>query len=332
MKPAVYVTRALPSRALSLLTEKFDVEVWPEYAPPPKEVLKEKAEDAEALITMLTDKLDRDIFDVASKLKIVAQVAVGFDNINLQEATKRGIYVTNTPDVLTEATADFAWTLLMAVARRVVEADRYVRSGQWTVAWHPNMMTGRDVNGATIGIVGAGRIGQAMVQRARGFNMKILYYNPSPRPELDATGAIRVELDDLLRQSDFVSLHVPLTKQTTHLINDEKLRLMKASAYLINTSRGPVIDEKALYEALKAGKIAGAGLDVFEQEPTPKNNQLLKLDNVVVASHISSASIETRAKMAELAAQNLLAFFTGKKPPSLVNLEVLKINPLMKLI
>ncbi len=332
MKPAVYITRSLNSRALGLLTEKFDVEVWSDYAPPPKEVLKEKAENADALITMLNDRLDRDLFGVASKLKIIAQVAVGFDNINLQEATKRGIYVTNTPDVLTETTADFAWTLLMAVARRVVEAVRYVRGGQWTVAWHPSMMAGRDIHGATIGIVGAGRIGQAVAQRARGFNMKILYHNPSPRPELDAIGGIRMELDELLRQSDFVSLHVPLTKQTIHLINDEKLALMKASAYLINTSRGSVVDEKALYEVLRAGKIAGVGLDVFEQGPTPKNNPLLKLDNVVVAPHISSASIETRAKMAELAAQNLLAFFAGKKPPNLVNVEVLKINPLMKLI
>ncbi len=332
MKPVVYVTRMLPSKALSLLIDKFDVEVWPDYAPPSKSELKEKAENADALITMLTDKLDREIFHNAFKLKIVAQMAVGYDNINLPEATKKGIYITNTPDVLTEATADFAWTLLMALARRMVEADRYVREGKWTVAWHPDLMTGHDVYGSTIGIIGAGRIGQAVAQRARGFNMKILYYNPSAKLEMDSIGALGVSLDDLLKQSDFVSLHVPLTTQTTHLINEEKLSLMKNSAYLINTSRGAVVDEKALYAALKNGKIAGAGLDVFENEPTSYNNPLLKLDNVVVAPHISSASVETRTKMAELAVQNLLSFFKGKKPPNLINAEVLKINPLMNYI
>ena len=328
----MYITRELPRRALSLLNEKFSVEVWPEYAPPSKEVLKEKAEDADAIITMLNDKFDREILEASKRLKIIAQVAVGFDNVNLLEATKRGIYVTNTPDVLTETTADFAWALLMSLARRVVEADKYVRNGQWMVAWHPGMMMGRDINGATIGIVGAGRIGQAVAQRARGFNMKILYHNPSPRPELDSVGAVRLELDDLLKQSDFVSLHVPLTRQTTHLINYEKLALMKPTAYLINTSRGAVVDEKALYLALKAGTIAGAGLDVFEQEPTPKNNPLIKLDNVVLAPHISSASIQTRTKMAELAIKNLIDFFNGTKPPNLVNPEVQKTSPLMKLI
>jgi len=201
----------------------------------------------------------------------------------------------------------------MALARRVVEADRYVREGKWAVAWHPNMMTGHNVYGSTIGIIGAGRIGQAVAQSARGFNMKILYYNPLAKPEMDLD-ALGVSLDDLLKQSDFVSLHVPLNMQTSHLINEEKLSLMKNSAYLINTSRGAVVDEKALYAALKNGKIAGAGLDVFENEPISYNTPLLKLDNVIVAPHISSASIETQTKMAELTVQNLLSFFTGKNP------------------
>jgi glyoxylate reductase len=329
-KPKVYITRALPKRGLDLILGNFDAQVWPQSAPPPREVLLKNAKEVDALVTLLSDKIDVALFDAAPKLKIVAQMAVGFDNVDLQEATKRGIYITNTPDVLTQTTADFAWTLLMAIARRVVEADQYVRRGNWEVAWHPDMMVGRDIHDATIGIVGAGRIGQAIAQRAHGFNMKILYSTPLPRPELDAIGAKQLDLDGLLRLSDFVTLHVPLTKETTHLINAEKLALMKSTAYLINTSRGPVIDEKALYHALKSGKIAGAAIDVFEQEPTPKNNPLLGLDNIVVAPHISSASIETRSRMAELVAQNLIAFFRGEKPPNLLNLEVLKTNPLRR--
>jgi glyoxylate reductase len=329
-KPKVYVTRQLPERGLKIIKENFDAEVWPDYAPPPREVVIEKAKKADALATLLSDKMDAEVFDAAPKLKIVAQMAVGFDNINVQEATKRGIYVTNTPEVLTDTTADFAWTLLMAVARRIVEADKYVRTGQWKAGWHPNMMMGRDVYGATVGIVGAGRIGYAVAERAKGFKMKILYYDVIPRPEMENMGAKRAEFDDLLRESDFVSIHVPLMKETYHLINAEKLKIMKKTAYLINNSRGPVVDEKALYQALKSAKIAGAGLDVFEQEPTPVDNPLLKLDNVVVAPHMSSASYETRSKMAEMVAENLVAFFKGEKPPNLVNPDVLKVRPLAK--
>lgn len=322
----------LPKRGLDSIIENFDVEIWPEYGPPNRDLLIKKAEKADALITLLNDRIDNELFKGAPKLKIVAQMAVGFDNVDLKEATKRGIYITNTPDVLTQTTADFAWALLMAIARRIVEADQYVRKGNWNVAWHPDMLTGRDINSATIGIIGAGRIGQAVAQRAQGFNMKILYYNPSTKPELDVLGAKKTELDELLALSDFITLHVPLTKETTHLINAEKFNLMKKTAYLINTSRGPVIDEKALFTALKSGQIAGAALDVFEQEPTPKTNPLLSLENVVVAPHISSASIETRSKMAELSARNLMSFFKGETPPNLVNPEVLKKRPLMKII
>jgi glyoxylate reductase len=331
-KPKVYVTREIPERGLKIIKERFDAEVWPEYAPPPKEVIIEKVKDVDALASLLSDKINAEVLDVAPKLKIVAQLAVGFDNIDVKEATKRGIYVTNTPGVLTETTADFAWALLMAVARRVAEADKYVRTGQWKVGWHPSMLSGRDVYGATLGIVGAGRIGSAVARRARGFNMKILYYDVIPRPELEEElGARRLDLDRILRESDFVSVHVPLMKATYHLINAEKLKLMKKTAYLINNSRGPVIDEKALYEALKEETIAGAALDVFEQEPTPVGNLLLKLDNVVVAPHISSASHETRSKMAEMVAENLIAFFEGRKPPNLVNPEAMQVRPLTKL-
>lgn len=330
-KPKVYVTRELPERGLKTIKERFDAEVWPEYAPPPKKTIIEKAKDVDALATLLSDKIDAEVFDAAPKLKMIAQLAVGFDNVDVQEATKRGIYVSNTPEVLTDTTADFAWTLLMALARRVVEADKYVRMGKWKVGWHPAMLQGRDVYGATMGIVGAGRIGYAVAKRATGFSMKILFYDVIPRPEMEKDfGAKKVDLDELLRQSDFVSVHVPLMKETHHLINAEKLRLMKKSAYLINNSRGPVVDEKALYEALNEGRIAGAGLDVFEQEPTSLANPLLKLDNVVVAPHISSASYETRSKMAEMVADNLIAFFEGKKPPNLINPDVLKVRPLTR--
>ena len=332
-KPKVYVTREIPERGLKIIKERFDADIWPEYAPPPKSVIIDKARDADALVSLLSDKIDAEVFDAAPKLKIVSQLAVGFDNINVQEATKRGIYVTNTPGVLTETTADFAWALLMAVARRVVEADKYVRSGQWKVGWHPSMLLGRDVYGATIGIVGAGRIGQAVARRAKGFNMKILYYDVFKRPEIEKElNAKYVDLDTLLKESDFVSIHVPLMKETYHLINTEKIKLMKRTAYLINNARGPVVDEKALYEALKEGRIAGAGLDVFEQEPTPADNPLLKLGNVVVAPHISSASYETRSKMAEMVAENLIAFFEGRQPPNLVNPDVMKVRPLSRII
>lgn len=331
-KPKVYVTREVPERGLKTIRERFDAEVWPEYAPPPKDVIVEKVRDVDALASLLSDKIDAEVFDAAPKLKIVSQLAVGFDNIDVKEATKRGVYVTNTPGVLTETTADFAWALLMAVARRVAEADKYVRSGHWKVGWHPSMLSGRDVYGGTLGVVGAGRIGSALARRSKGFNMRVVYYDVVPRPELEEElAAKRVDLDTLLRESDFVSVHVPLMKATHHLINSERLKLMKKTAYLINNSRGPVVDEKSLYEALKEGKIAGAALDVFEQEPTSTDNPLLKLDNVVVAPHISSASHETRSKMAEMVAGNLVSFFEGKPPPNLVNPEVKQVRPLRRL-
>jgi glyoxylate reductase len=330
-KPKIYVTRELPERGLKIIQQHFETEVWPEYAPPPKKTIIEKAKNADALATLLSDKIDAEVYNAAPKLKIVSQLAVGFDNIDLAEATKRGIYITNTPEVLTDTTADFSWALLMAVARRVVEADKYVRTGQWKVAWHPAMFTGRDIFGATIGIVGAGRIGYAMAKRAKGFDMKILFYDVFPRPEIEELGAKKVDMNTLLQESDFVTIHVPLMKETYHLMDEQKFKMMKRTAYIINNSRGPVVDEKALYKALKEGWIAGAGIDVFEQEPTPADNPLLKFDNVVVAPHISSASLETRAKMSEMVADNLVNFFEGKQPPNLVNKDVIKVRPLSKL-
>jgi glyoxylate reductase len=319
-KARIFVSREIPQAGLKLLEEHFAIDVWPHYAPPTKQQLIEKIAGCEGMVSLLSDKIDADVLAAATELKIIAQYAVGYDNIDVAEASRRNIYVTNTPEVLTEASADFAFAQLMAVARRVVESDKYVRNGQWQVAWHPSMMLGYDIYGATIGIVGAGRIGQAVARRARGFSMKVLYYSSSPKPEFESeTGARRVELDELLREADFVSLHVPLNDGTRGLINADRLALMKKTAFLINNSRGPVVDENALYEALKSGKIAGAALDVFASEPTPADNQLLTLDNVVVAPHISSASHATRARMAVMVAENLIAFFTGKRPANLIN-------------
>lgn len=326
-KPKVYVTRELPERGLRIIKERFDTEVWTEYAPPPKKVIIEKAAEVEALATLLSDKIDAEVFNAAPNLQIVSQLAVGFDNIEVKEATKRGVYVTNTPGVLTETTADFAWTLLMAAARRVVEADKYIRTGRWKVGWHPMMLQGRDVYGATLGIIGLGRIGSSIAKRAAGFDMKVIYYDVIRRQDLEKEQGIEyVEIDNLLQKADFVTVNVPLLKATYHLIDEEKLRLMKKTAILVNNSRGPVIDEKALYKALKEGWIASAGLDVFEQEPTSTSNPLLTLDNVVVAPHISSASFETRSKMAEMVAENLVAFFEGRIPPNLVNKDVVNVK------
>lgn len=318
-KPKLFITRKIPEAGINLLHERFEIEVWPEYSPTPRQVLLEKLPDVDALVTLLSDKIDAAALATAPKLKIISQYAVGYDNIDVEAAAARGVMVTNTPEVLTDASADFAWALLMAVSRRVVEADHYVRSGKWRVAWHSAMMLGKDVARSTIGIIGAGRIGQAVGRRARGFDMKIFYCSGSPKPEFEAeTGAKRVDLDTLLREADFVSLHVPLTDKTRNLINAEKLALMKPGAYLINNARGPVVDEQALYQALKGGKIAGAALDVFVEEPTPPENPLLELDNVVVAPHISSAGYATRDQMAVMVAQNLLAWLDDKIPPNLV--------------
>ncbi len=327
-KPKVFVTREIPEKGLNMILERFDAKVWKEYTPPPKEVIIEEAKDVDALVTLLTDKIDKEVLNAAKNLKIIAQYAVGYDNIDVKECTRRGIYVTNTPEVLTQSTADFTWALILAIARRVVEADRFVRTGEWEktrTGWHPKMLLGTDIHGKTLGIIGLGRIGTAVARRARGFDMKIIYYSRSRKEHVEKELGLKfVDLDTLLREADFVSIHVPLTEETYHLIGERELKLMKNTAFLINTSRGKVVDEKALYKALKEGWIAGAALDVFEEEPTPVNNPLLKLENVIVAPHIASATHETRSKMAEMVAQNLIAFFEGKVPPNLVNPEVLK--------
>lgn len=287
-----------------------------------RDELLAKVKGLDGLLSLLTDRIDGELLDAAGpQLKIVANHAVGFDNVDLAAATARGVLITNTPGVLTEATADHAWALLFAVARRIPESERFLRAGKFK-GWGPLMFLGGDVTGRTLGVVGAGRIGHAMALRSRGFEMRVLYADESTNPVLEQEiGARRVELAELLRESDFVSLHVPLLPGTRHLINAETLRQMKPSAYLINTSRGPVVDEAALAAALRQGVLAGAALDVFENEPAV-HPDLLALENVVLTPHTASATIATRGKMASMAANNLIAGLRGQKPPNLVNVEV----------
>ncbi len=331
-KPRVFVTRQIPEPGLERIREYYDVDVWSEYTAPPYEVLLEKAREYDALVTLLTDRVDCNLIKEGQpRLRIIAQYAVGYDNIDLECATKYGVYVTNTPGVLTEAVADFTWGLILAVTRRIVEADDFVRSGKWYktgTGWHPLMMLGFEVNGKTLGIIGMGRIGRAVAERAKGFNMKILYYDSRrlPREEEERLNARYATLEELLRESDIVSLHVPLTKETYHLIGERELKMMKKTAYLINTARGKVVDNMALARALEEGWIAGAGIDVFEEEPLPPDHPLTKLKNVVLAPHAASATTETRTRMAMLVADNLIAFLKGEVPPTLVNKEVVNVR------
>lgn len=321
----VFVTRKILEEGLNMLREKFDVEVSDYDGVIPRKMLLEKVKGVDAILSLLTDTIDAEVMDAAGpNLKVIANYAVGYNNIDVEEATKRGIMVTNTPGVLTETTADLAWALMMAIARRIVEADRFVREGKFR-GWEPMLLLGTDVHGATLGIVGFGRIGQAMARRALGFNMKVLYYDSARVPEQveKELKATYVDLPTLLRESDFVSLHVPLTKETHHLIGEKELRMMKKGAYLINTARGPVVDEKALVKALKEGWIKGAALDVFENEPEVEP-ELLKLENVVLAPHIASASYATRSRMSIMAAENIIKALSGEIPPNLVNPEVLQ--------
>ncbi len=319
----IFVTQPIPSAGLEVLRRAYpNFQMNPEERVLSRSELLAKVQGCDALLTLLTDKIDAEVLDAAGpQLKVVANMAVGFDNIDLAAATARGVMATNTPGVLTDATADHAWALLFAVARRIPESEKFLRAGKFK-SWGPLLFLGGDVTGRTLGIIGAGRIGHAVAMKSRGFNMRVLYADEVPNPKLEQEiGARKVRVEELLRESDFVSVHVPLLPSTKHLINAMSLRLMKKTAYLINTSRGPVIDEAALAEALKNGVIAGAGLDVFENEPLV-HPELLKLDNVVLTPHTASATIETRSKMATMAAENLIAGLAGQKPPNLVNQEV----------
>ena len=319
----IYVTRPIPEAGLELLRRSHpDFEMNTEDRMLTRAELLDNARGLDGLLSLLTDKIDRELMDVAGpQLKIVANHAVGFDNVDLAAATQRGILITNTPGVLTDATADHAWALLFSVARRIPESEKFLRAGKFK-GWGPLMFLGGDITGRTLGIVGAGRIGHAVAMKSKGFNMRVLYADEVENSILDRElGAKKVSVDELLRQADFVSLHVPLLPSTRHLINKDSLRLMKKTSYLINTSRGPVVDEAALAEALRDGVIAGAALDVFENEPAV-HPDLLKLDNLVLTPHTASATFDTRNKMATMAASNLIAGLAGQKPPNLVNAEV----------
>ncbi len=321
-RPKVFVTRIIPAKGQAMVTEFCQAEIWQDELPPPREVLLQKVRGLDGLLCLLTDRIDGELMDAAGPgLKVISNHAVGVDNIELPAATQRGIPVGNTPGILTDATADFAFALLMAAARRVVEGERFVRLGRWKT-WGPSLLLGADITGATLGIVGYGRIGQALARRAAGFDMRILYCDPSPASADPAIPGERVDFETLLRQSDFVSLHTPLTPETYHLINADALRLMKTSAILINTSRGPVVDPAALYQALKEQRIFAAALDVTDPEPIPVDSPLLGLDNLIVVPHIASASRSTREKMATMAAENLIAGLKGERLPNCVNPEV----------
>jgi glyoxylate reductase len=314
----------IPDAGLSLLRAQTEAEVWPHDRGPSRDELVRACQGKDALVCLLTEKIDADVLGAAPTLKIVANVAVGYDNLDIAAGTKAGVVMTNTPGVLDDTTADLAFALLMCTARRLTEGDRLMRTGTWG-GWGIMQLLGHDVNHATLGIVGFGRIGRGVARRARGFEMTVLYADEFPAPaeverELNVS---RVQLDELLARSDFVTVHTPLLQSTRHLIDAGALKKMKRTASLINTSRGPVIDEAALVQALRDGVIAGAGLDVYENEPKISPG-LEQLDNVVLLPHIGSASYATRGKMAEMAARNVLAFFEGKTPPNALNPEVLK--------
>ena len=323
MKPKVFVTRPLPNQVLDMLAARCDLQVHAEDAAMKPEQLAQACRDVEGLLVVGT-RVSKEVLDLAPKLRVVANCAVGYDNIDVAACTQRRIVVTNTPGVLTETAADLAFALLMAVARRVAEGDRFVREGRW-LRWEWSLLWGADIHGKTLGLYGFGRIARAMARRGRGFAMRILYHarhraSHAVEGELAATYTDRATL---LRESDFLSLHLPLTTDTQHLIRAEDFAAMKPTAFLINTARGKVVDEEALVEALQTRKIAGAGLDVFEHEPHVHPG-LLKLDNVVLMPHVGSATAETRLRMARLAAENLLAVLEGRRPPNPVNPEALE--------
>jgi len=323
MKPRVYVTRLIPESAIKKLADNADCRVWEGELPVPREVLLREVQAADAVLSLLTDKIDAAVMDASPKLRVISNMAVGFDNVDVREATKRKIMVCNTPEVLTDTTADFAFAMLLAAARRIVEGERMVKAGKWKT-WGPMILLGQDVHHSTFGIVGLGRIGTEVAKRAKGFDTKVIYYDAIRRPDLEKELGIEFrDLRTLLAESDFITVHTPLIPETYHLIGEEQFKIMKRTAILVNTSRGPIVDPKALYNALRSRQIAYAALDVTEPEPIPLDDPLLTLENIVIAPHIASASVATRTKMALMAVENLLAGVRGERPPHIVNPEVL---------
>ncbi len=318
MKPRILVTRELPGPGLALLENHFEVTLHKGPRPLDKNELIEMIKDKEALLCLLSDSIDADVFTAAKNLKVISNYAVGFNNIDLQEANRQKIPVCNTPGILTEATADLTWALILATTRRIVEADTYTREGHFK-GWEPSLFLGYELSGKTLGIIGMGRIGEAVAKRAHGFNMNVIYTSRSPKTIEHAKS---VSLKTLLQEADVISLHAPLTSETYHLISTKEFHLMKDTAFLINTTRGPIVDEKALLVALTEKQILGAGLDVYEEEPSITQG-LTKCQNLILLPHIGSATVETRAKMSRIAAENAIAFFTSSQPHAVVNPEVL---------
>lgn len=324
----VFCSRNMPDVALELTREVADVDLWDGEDAPPHDVLLERLRDCDGFISLLTDRIDADLMDRCPRLKVITQLAVGFNNIDIAAATARGIYVTNTPDVLNETVVETTFALLFAMARRIVEADKYVRDGQWKISWHPLMMLGSDLFGAKLAIVGLGRIGKRVALIAQAFGAEVIYFDEYRSLDFEKEHNVRwLPLDELYKEADFISLHVNLTDSTRHMINARSLALMKPTVIIVNTARGPVINQKDLTQALKEKKIGGAALDVFEQEPIDPSDELLSLTNVVVAPHVGSASFRTRFLMAQIVGKNQQAFWRGERPPQLVNADVLRVNP-----
>lgn len=308
-RPYIYVTRPLLGTALQRLGQQAEIKVWPEDGPPSRSELLDRVRMADGLLCVLSERIDAELLGAAPRLRIVANMAVGYDNVDLPAASARGVLVTNTPGVLTETTADLAFALMLGFARRLVEGDAVVRQGRWP-AWSPSFLLGRDLHGTTLGIVGLGGIGEAVARRARAFNMRVLYTSRTRKPHVEATLGIEwASLDEVLREADWLSLHVALSGETRGLIGARELSLMKPGAVLVNTARGAVVDEAALIEALASGRLAGAALDVFSQEPLPVDSPLLSLPNVLVSPHVGSATLATRTRMADLAVDNLITYF-----------------------
>jgi glyoxylate reductase len=320
MKPTIFITRKLPDEAIEFIQGQYQVKMWDyEDAPVPREKLIEEAKTADALLTMLSDKIDAEVLTAGNQLKVVANLAVGFDNIDLKTATQNGIAICNTPDVLTDTTADLAFGLLMATARRLIEAAELVKKNEWK-SWSPLLLAGHDIHHKTIGIVGMGKIGETVAKRATGFDMKILYHNRTRKPEAEKSlGAVYCSFEELVEKSDFIVSLTPLTNETRNMFTRETFKKMKKNAIFINAGRGPVVDEQALYDALVGKDIAGAGLDVYTKEPINADHPLLSLPNVVALPHIGSASVETRVTMMKLCIDNIKAVMNGENPLTLVN-------------
>ncbi|HYF80470.1 MAG TPA: D-glycerate dehydrogenase [Symbiobacteriaceae bacterium] len=323
-RPTVYITSPLPEAAMRIIATACEYRQWTEDRPVPREVLLREAAGVDGILARLTDRIDGELLDAAPRCKVVSNCAVGYDNIHVPALTERGVLACNTPGVLTETTADLAWALVMAAGRRIVEGQDTIRQGRWNSS-NLMFMTGQDIYGATLGLVGPGRIGSAVVRRAKGFDMKVLYHSRNRHPQLEAeSGAEYRALDDLLRESDFVVVLVPLSDATRGMFGAREFGLMKDSAVFVNVSRGAVVKEMELFDALKQGRPWAAGLDVFEKEPIGPDHPLLTLPNVVAVPHIGSASVATRTRMATLAATNLVAALTGQKVPAPINPEVLR--------